>query len=48
MNDRDAILLRIGGSVATAIVTGYYPEDVNLDGEVKYTAQPVATGTSSC
>jgi hypothetical protein len=37
LNDRDAILLRIGGSVATAIVTGYYPEDANLDGEVKYT-----------
>jgi hypothetical protein len=36
-NDRDAILLRIGGSVATAIINGYYPEDVNLDGEVKYT-----------
>ncbi|MCB0769244.1 MAG: hypothetical protein KDC00_02435 [Flavobacteriales bacterium] len=37
LNDRDAILFRIGGSVATAIVNGYYPEDANMDGEVKYT-----------
>ncbi|MEZ4738270.1 MAG: hypothetical protein R2818_02690 [Flavobacteriales bacterium] len=36
-NDRDVILQRIGGSVATAIVSGYYPEDINLDGDVKYT-----------
>lgn len=36
-NDRDPILVRIGGSVPTAIVNGYYPEDVNMDGTVKYT-----------
>lgn len=35
-NDRDPILLRIGGEVPTATVTGYYMEDVNLDGIVKY------------
>jgi hypothetical protein len=37
VNDRDAILVRIGGSVPTAIVNGYYLEDVNLNGQVKYT-----------
>lgn len=36
-NDRDPILVRIGGTVATATVNGYYPEDVNLNGTVKYT-----------
>ncbi|HRD54407.1 MAG TPA: zinc-dependent metalloprotease family protein [Flavobacteriales bacterium] len=35
-NDRDPILLRIGGTVPTNAVAGYYPEDVNLDGAVKY------------
>ena len=35
-NDRDPILLRIGGSVPTANVVGYHPEDVNLDGTVRY------------
>ncbi|MBK9175274.1 MAG: putative Ig domain-containing protein [Flavobacteriales bacterium] len=35
-NDRDPILLRIGGSVPTNTVTGYHPEDMNLDGTVKY------------
>ena len=38
-NDRDAVLLRIGGAGPTATVTGYYQEDVNLDGMVKYTGQ---------
>jgi len=37
LNDRDPILTRIGGNVATNVVSGYYQEDVNLDGDVKYT-----------
>lgn len=36
-NDRDAQLVRIGGSMPTSMVQGYFPEDVNLDGWVKYT-----------
>lgn len=36
-NDRDPILVRIGGTVATNVVTGYFPEDVNLDGRISYT-----------
>jgi len=36
-NDRDPILVRIGGSLVTNTVNGYYTEDVNLDGVVKYT-----------
>jgi len=36
-NDRDPILVRIGGVVPTNTVQGYFPEDVNLDGVVKYT-----------
>jgi len=36
-NDRDPILIRIGGSVPTATVNGYYSEDVTMDGVVKYT-----------
>lgn len=35
-NDRDPILHRIGGSITTASVHGYYQEDVNLDGVVRY------------
>ena len=35
-NDRDPILVRIGGLVPTAILQGYWPEDVNMDGIVKY------------
>jgi hypothetical protein len=38
-NDRDPILLRIGGSTPTATAAGYWPEDVNLDGLVKYMGQ---------
>lgn len=37
-NDRDPILVVIGGSVPTAVVNGYYLEDTNLSGQVKYTA----------
>lgn len=36
-NDRDPILVAIGGTVPTDIVTGYMMEDVNMDGVVKYT-----------
>lgn len=36
-NDRDPILQRIGGEITTATVSGYYNEDVNMDGVVKYT-----------
>lgn len=36
-NDRDAILQAIGGTEATATITGYHTEDVTMDGVVKYT-----------
>jgi len=36
-NDRDPILVRIGGTAPTNTVPGYWPEDVTLDGVVKYT-----------
>jgi len=36
-NDRDPILVRIGGTVPTGTAFGYFNEDVNLDGIVKYT-----------
>ena len=36
-NDRDPILVRVGGAVPTNTIAGYWPEDVNLDGMVKYT-----------
>lgn len=36
-NDRDPVLLAIGGTVPTNTVSGYLPTDVNLDGTVKYT-----------
>ena len=35
-NDRDPILIMIGGVVPTATATGYFNEDTNLDGVVKY------------
>jgi hypothetical protein len=35
-NDRDAILLAIGGSTPTAVVGGYRVEDVNLNGLTSY------------
>lgn len=35
-NDRDPILVRIGGVVPSNTVTGYHSEDCNLDGVVKY------------
>lgn len=36
-NDRDPILTRIGGTIPTATVAGYYMEDCTMDGLVKYT-----------
>ena len=36
-NDRDPILLDIGGAIPTNTVNGYMGTDVNLDGVVKYT-----------
>ncbi len=36
-NDRDPVLVTIGGTVPTNTVSGYLPADVNLDGTVKYT-----------
>lgn len=36
-NDRDKVLMDLGGTVPTSTVSGYYRSDVNLDGVVKYT-----------
>lgn len=36
-NDRDAVLMSIGGSIPTNTVAGYRAEDANLDGVVRYT-----------
>lgn len=37
-NDRDPILVSIGGTVPTAVVTGQYSgSDANMDGSIKYT-----------
>lgn len=36
-NDRDPILTAVGGTIPTNTVTGYRPEDCNLDGVVRYT-----------
>jgi hypothetical protein len=35
-NDRDPILVKIGGTVPTAIFLGYTQEDVTMDGTTKY------------
>lgn len=35
-NDRDPILVRIGGNVPTNSVNGYFTEDTNMDGVVRY------------
>ncbi|MBK9629236.1 MAG: hypothetical protein IPO56_16480 [Flavobacteriales bacterium] len=35
-NDRDPVLITIGGSVPTATAIGYHLSDVTLDGMVKY------------
>jgi glucose/arabinose dehydrogenase len=36
-NDRDPILVAIGGVVPTNTISGYLPTDLNMDGTVKYT-----------
>ena len=36
-NDRDPILVKVGGTTPNSTVAGYFLEDVNLDGLVKYT-----------
>ena len=36
-NDRDGILIAIGGTVPTNTVIAYSTEDANLDGTIKYT-----------
>lgn len=36
-NDRDPILVAVGGTLPTNTVSGYLATDVNLDGTVKYT-----------
>lgn len=38
-NDRDPILLSVGGNIPTNTVMGYRLEDVNMDGTVKYTGE---------
>lgn len=38
-NDRDLILLRIGGNVPSIVVPGYFREDCTMDGQVKYTGE---------
>lgn len=38
-NDRDPILVGIGGAVPTNTVAGYHLTDVNMDGMVRYTGQ---------
>ena len=35
-NDRDPILVAIGGVLPTNTISGYYPGDINMDGVVKY------------
>lgn len=38
-NDRDPILLGVGGSVPTNTAAGYLPADTNLDGVLKYVGE---------
>jgi hypothetical protein len=38
-NDRDPVLLQIGGSVPTNSTSGYTSTDVNLDGITRYTGE---------
>ncbi|MEO8067171.1 MAG: metallophosphoesterase family protein [Flavobacteriales bacterium] len=35
-NDRDPVLVAVGGVLPTNTVSGYLPEDANMDGTVKY------------
>jgi hypothetical protein len=36
-NDRDQVLLSLGGELPTNTIVAYSTSDVNLDGRVKYT-----------
>lgn len=36
-NDRDPILVRVGGTTPNNVAPGYYQEDATMDGAVKYT-----------
>nr|MDQ3100884.1 hypothetical protein [Bacteroidota bacterium] len=36
-NDRDMILIKVGGVIPTNTVSGYHQEDLNMDGVVRYT-----------
>ena len=36
-NDRDPVLVAVGGTLPTNTINGYHQSDVNLDGTVKYT-----------
>ena len=35
-NDRDPILVRVGSTTPNNVVSGYYIEDVTLNGSVQY------------
>ena len=35
-NDRDPILVRVGGTEPNNTAIGYFPEDVNMDGSIRY------------
>jgi hypothetical protein len=35
-NDRDPILVAVGGFIPTNVITGYRVEDTNMDGTVRY------------
>lgn len=37
LNDRDPMLVLLGGNIPTSVFNGYAGEDVNMDGKVKYT-----------
>ena len=38
-NDRDPVLVAVGGTEPTAIANGYFNADINMDGTVKYVGQ---------
>jgi hypothetical protein len=51
-NDRDPILMRVGSTTPNSTATGYFNDDINLDGVVKYTGSgndrdPVLTTIAS-
>ncbi len=38
-NDRDPIILLVGGNNPTGMIQGYFPEDCTMDGAVQYTGE---------